>query len=467
MAMEERITYGIKFKDKLGYALGDAGGILTFSLISSFQQMFYTDVLGIKAGSISVLLFVARIWDAINDPLWGGFIDSRKPTKYGRFRPYILGASVPLAIAAFLMFLYIPNLAPWQYLVFAYVTYIFYGMMYTGTNIPFGSLASVVTTDEVERSSLSMWRSIGAGVGGLPVTMLLPFFVYSTTESGAKYLDGTKFSTAVAILAVLSVIVYFAHFKLTKERVTLPKKQKDTQYKATKAISALLKNKPFIVICIVNMVLMSFQFYTQSNYNYLFKNFYNKPELYTFVTVLTYLPMVMLIPFMSKLVRRFGKKEICTFGLLMATVANFAMFALRGTAFMSNPYAFLFMLFFSGAGQTFLVLEIWALVMDVIDYHELKTGRCEEGTGYACISFMRKLGQTVAGSGSAFLLEVIGYKTGGVEQSAEVVSKLYDITTLVPSLMMLVGFVVLKFFYPFGKEKLAEMKLELAQAREN
>lgn len=112
-------THGIKVKDKLGYALGDMGGIMTFGLVSSFLNMFYTDVLGISAGKIAVLMFVARIWDAINDPIWGAFIDSRKPTKYGRFRPYILWASFPLAIGAFLMFYKIPGLSDNQYLIYA------------------------------------------------------------------------------------------------------------------------------------------------------------------------------------------------------------------------------------------------------------------------------------------------------------------------------------------------------------
>ena len=200
-------THGIKVKDKLGYALGDMGGIMTFGLVSSFLNMFYTDVLGISAGKIAILMFVARIWDAINDPIWGAFIDSRKPTKYGRFRPYILWASFPLAIGAFLMFYKIPGLSDNQYLIYAYITYIFYGMMYTGINIPYGSLASVITDDEVERSSLSMWRSVGAGIGGLPAQILLPLVVYSTVMgadgSTAKVLNGTKLSIAVGALAVL------------------------------------------------------------------------------------------------------------------------------------------------------------------------------------------------------------------------------------------------------------------------
>lgn len=169
-------TCGIRAIDRFGYALGDMGGILTFSLVSSFLTMFYTDVLHFTAHSITVLMLAARIWDAVNDPMWGAFIDSRRPTRFGRFRPYILGASVPLALAAFLMFFKIPGLTNTQYLIFAYVTYIFYGMMYTGVNIPYGSLASVITSDEIERSSLSMWRSVGAGIGGLPAQSCCRFW---------------------------------------------------------------------------------------------------------------------------------------------------------------------------------------------------------------------------------------------------------------------------------------------------
>ncbi|MBQ7689018.1 MAG: MFS transporter [Clostridia bacterium] len=457
-------TYGIGMKDRIGYALGDAGGLMTFSLISSFQQLFYTDVLKIQPKKISTLMIVARIWDAINDPLWGGFIDSRKPSKYGRFRPYILGAAVPLAIAAVLMFTQIPGLSSTQYLIFAYVTYIFYGMMYTGTNIPYGSLASVVTTDEIERSSLSMWRSIGAGVGGVPGTMLLPFVVYSTLADGTKVLDGKKLTLSVAVLAVVSVFVYFAHFKMTKERVSLPPKQTQEKLHIGHTVKALLKNRPFLVLCAISMLLIAFQMYTQTNYNYLLKNYYNKPELYSFVTVFTYLPMAMFIPLMSRLIKRFGKKEICSYGLAFAAVVNVVMFLLRGSAAADNPYVFLALLFFSGAGQTFLVLEVWALVMDVIDFHELLSGRREEGTSYAFYSFTRKLGQTLAGAGSAALLQMIGYDVEATVQSASVLKNLYVISTAVPAAVLIVMFLLMQFAYPLSKKRLAQMKEQMNRA---
>ena len=371
--MGEQKTHGLTTKEKMAYACGDFGGVLTFSLISSFLTMFYTDCLHIPLAQITILMFVARIWDAINDPLWGGFIDSRKPTKWGRFRPYVMWASIPLAVAAVLMFVKIPGLTTNQYLIYAYVTYILYGMMYTGVNIPYGSLASVMTDDPMERSSLSVWRSVGAGFGNIPSMILLPLLVYSTVIGAdgteTKVLDPTKLGFAVLCIAVVSIGIYSLHFRNVKERITVPPKQKQEGMHVFRTVGDLFKNPPFIFLCLVSMLLIAFQMYTQTAYNYLFLNFYEKPGLYSFVTVCTYVPMALFLPIIGKLVRKFGKKEICAFGLAFAAVVNFIMYFLKFTPMVNNPYVFMILLFFSGAGQTFLTLEVWALVMDVIDYH--------------------------------------------------------------------------------------------------
>ena len=184
------------------------------------------------------------------------------------------------------------------------------------------------------------------------------------------------------------------------------------------------------------------------------------------MTVCTYVPMALFLPIIGKLVRKFGKKEICAFGLAFAAVVNFIMYFLKFTPMVNNPYVFMILLFFSGAGQTFLTLEVWALVMDVIDYHELLSGRREEGTSYALYSFTRKLGQTLAGVGVPILLAVIGYNVDASKQSAEVVAKLYDMATLVPAIVLLVMFLLLTFGYKLSKEKLVDVYAELAKRRE-
>ena len=461
-------THGIKFIDKIGYAMGDMGGLLTFSLIGAFQNKFYTDVLGINPKKIVVLILVARIWDAINDPIWGAFIDSRKPTKQGRFRPYIFWFSIPLAVSAILMFTVIPGLSKAQYLLFAYITYIAYGMMYTAVNIPYGSLASVITDDEKERSSLSMWRSIGSGIGGLPGTILLPMIVYTTTvsadETKIQTLNGNKLSVCVAILSVISIAVYFAHYKFTKERIAPPKREKG-DYNAFATMGDLLKNRAFIMLSLASMFLIAFQFYYQSTYTYLFADFYHKAELYSLVTISTYLPMAAFIPVMNSLITRFGKKELCAFGLGFSAIINFILFFIKTT----NPYVFLAFTFLSGAGQTFFVLEVWALIMDVIDLHEVRTGRREEGTAYAAFTFTRKLGQTLAGVGLNALLALIAYDAeaskAGQALAKGTLSKLYDISTLIPAIVLTLMFVILFFGYNLSKSKLAKLHEDIESLR--
>ena len=467
-------THGIRMKDKIGYALGDAAGLLTFSLIGAFQNKFYTDALGISPGKIVVLILIARIWDAVNDPLWGAFIQSRKPNPKGQFRPWILGFSVPLAVAAACMFLKIPGLSETKYLIYAYVTYILYGMMYTAVNIPYGSLASVVTDDELERSSLSMWRSIGAGVGGLPGTILLPMIVYTVT---GQYANGTsiqalnerKLFWCVLVLAALSVGVYALHYRMTKERIAPQKRLQNKDYSAATTIRELFKSRAFVTLSLASMLLIAFQFYYQSTYTYLFTDYYGKPGLYAFVTICTYVPMAIFIPVMNKLIRRFGKKELCAVGMAFAAAVNLVLFALRGTALAHNPTVFLAFTFFSGLGQTFLVLEVWALVMDTIDDHEVCTGKREEGMAYAVFSFTRKLGQTLAGVGLNALLTGIHYdgelSKQGIGLGADVLSRLYDISTLVPAIMLALMAVILFVGYDLSKKKLETVHAELARQR--
>lgn len=441
---------GINLKDKIGYAIGDSAGVLLFSVIGAYLQMFYTDILYISLNKIIVLMFVARIWDAINDPIWGSLIDKRRPSKNGKFRPYLLWLSVPLAIGGILTFTKIPGLSENQYLIYAYITYIFYGMMYTGTNIPYGALASVITDDEMERSSLSVYRSVGSGLGGLPGQILLPLFVYSTTvETGAKYLDAGKLTVSVAILAGFCVIAYIFSYRLTVERIISPPVPQKSNAKET--ISLLFKNKAFIVLCFASMMLICSTVYTQTLCNYLFRDYFSNPKLFSLYTIVLYAPMILLIPFMSKLVRKFGKKEICAAGMGVATVANMMLWVVNT----KNPYVFLTFCFVGGIGISPLILQVWALVTDVIDYQEYIARKREEGITYAFFSFTRKIGQTFAGMLGVYALKMIGYDAKNI--TPDVVSKIYAVSTAVPAFMYLVTFLFLVFLYPLGKARLKSL----------
>ena len=439
----------LSVKNYVGYALGDMGGVITFGTIGSFLQMFYTDILHISLPKITVLMLIARIWDAINDPICGALIDSRKPTKYGRFRPYVFWFSLPLAIVFVLTFFKIPGLSENQYLIYAYVTYILYGMLYTAVNIPYGSMASAMTNDLKERSTLSVIRSLGAGFGSAPGQILLPLFVYSTVaETGAKYLHAGKLMTGVIVLAGFSVIIYFAFFKLTREYI--PAKHHENRHDTLYRMKELSKNRPFMMLCLASMLLIAGSMYTQTVFNYLFKNYFEKPGMFALVTVFNYIPMLALMPFMGKFVEKFGKKEICSFGSLIAAISFLILFFVKT----HNPYVFLFVILLGGFGLSFFTLEVWAMVTDVIDYNEMKNHHRREATTYASFSFFRKLGQTLAGIGATMAMAAIGYNTaeGVIEQEAAVNNGIYSIATIIPFVMYLAMFLFLQFGYNLTKK---------------
>ena len=454
-------TYGIRFSEKIGYALGDAAGLFTFGLVGSFLQKFYTNVMYIDPAKITILFVAARIWDAVNDPIWGGIIDRRKAGKNGKYRPYLRWASIPLAVFAILMFLKIPGLSENQYLLWAYVTYIGYGMMYTAVNIPYGSLASVITTDTNERSALSMFRSIGAGLGGTPAQILLPMFVYTTakdangaalldeTGKAIQNLDGQKLFIGTVVLAVLSIVVYQICFKMTKERVQAAPLQ--TNDHPLKSVTVLLRNVPFLILCFASMLLIAAQQFTQAMYNYLFEDYFHKPGMYGLFTVFTYLPMALLLPVLQPLVRKFGKKEICAAGMALSALA----YLLLWLSHTKSVWVFLAFCFMAGLGMTFFVLEIWAMVTDVIDYQALLSGKREEGTSYAFFSFTRKLGQALAGALGTQMLVWISYDAKNV--TAEAVQKMYNVSTVLPGVMCLLMALSLGLCYSLSKKRLAEL----------
>ncbi len=332
--------------------------------------------------------------------------------------------------------------------------------MYTAVNIPYGSMASVMTTDQTERSTLSVIRSLSAGLGTALSQMVLPLFVFSTVAGGAKILDQNKLFRGVIILAALSVIIYFLFFILTREYVAPVKDQKNEGMLRT--FGKMMKNRPFVTLCLASMLLIAGSMYTQTVFNYLFKNYFGKPGLFSLVTVATYLPMLLLMPFVGKLVKCYSKKNVCALGSLAAAIAFLVLFFIRT----QNATLFLAVVVLSGFGLCFFTLEVWAMVTDVIDYHEKLHHRRDEGTTYACFSFFRKLGQTLAGIGASMAMAAVGYSTAqdAVVQTQAVNEGIYSIATIVPFVMYLCMFLLLQVGYPLTKKALEQLHRDLGEA---
>ena len=450
-------TSGIDTRDKIGYAMGDLASLLVFGLVQSVLQKYYTDVLGIGVVSIMVMFIIARVWDAINDPLWGRIIDRIPPAPDGRYRRWLKTLAVPVALSAVLMFVKIPGLSEGGYLAYAYVTYILFGMLYTGINIPYGSLAQVITSDDRERSSLSVFRSIGSTFGAMPA-MLLISFCYVKNANGTSVMSYGKILTGAAVIAALSVAAYLLCYRWTTERVpTKPAPKEKGQ--TWKVIKILLHSRPYMAVCLVGMLFLAAQMFSQSYNTYLFNYYFNAPGLSMMPTVCQYLPVAVIMLFAGKLGARFGRREVCAYGMLMAGVCNLALYLVGGT----NVWMFLAVCLLSGVGNAFIFLLVWAIATDAIDYNEVSYGLHDEATSYAFFTFMRKLGQTIAAILVNMALLRIGY-TDNVLNTANITGGTLDMmftdSVLIPAVLYFLIFVILRFMYPLGREKIAQLQKE-------
>ena len=451
-------TSGIKAKDKIGYAMGDLASCLVFGLTQSVMNKYYTDGLGIAVSSVMIMTIIARIWDAINDPIWGRLIDGAKPKADGRYRRWIRIFALPVALSAVLMFVGNPAWADSTKLAYIYVTYILFGMLYTCINIPYGSLAQVITSDDKERSSLSVFRSIGSVFGAMPA-MVLASVMYTKISDTESVVDPNKVLIGTAAIGVLSVLAYVLCYRWTKERVVsqpAPREKGQTM----KVIKVLLKSRPFMAVSLASMLFLAAQMFGQGYNTYLFHNYFNKPGFTMLPTVFQYLPVAIVMFFATRLSNKLGRREVCAWGVFLAAVFYIVLFVLALFG-ITSIWLYLAACLASGVGTAFIFLLIWALATDAIDYNKVTFGLNDEATSYAFYSFMRKLGQTVA----TILINVpllrIGYSGSKLNTEGltdEALQSMYNSSVMIPAILFLLVFVFLRFVYPLSKERIAELQ---------
>lgn len=442
--------------DKFGYMFGDLANDFFFIFISSNLMLFYTDILGISAASVGTLFLLARIIDAFADVTVGGLIDSRNPTKHGKFRPYLIKFAIPVSLFGLLTFTAIPGLPAGLKLPYAYVTYIIYGILYSAINIPYGSLASVITNNPLERTSLSTFRTMGSLLAAVIVSVLAPMFIFDAN----RIPKASGFFTIAVIFMICSVVFYFLCFKMTTERITYTSTE-NHKFNFKETLKSLGQNKPLLALIIASLIMMTLNLLIGALTPYLFKDYFKDTKILSLVSIVTMPAMLIALPFLKPLVAKFGKKEISAAGLIITILSYGLAFILP----FSNPWVYIMLIFSANLGMSCLTVLTWAMVADVIDYHELITGKREEGTIYSIYSFSRKLGQAIAGGLGGYALVMIGYVEGAKEQSLEVAMKIKQIVTLVPTVGYILMFIILAFVYNLSKSNLEKLNKELEAKR--
>lgn len=460
MANQNSSVPAFGMKDKLGYMFGDFGNDFTFILSSSFMLKFYTDVMGVSAGVVGVLMMAARFVDAITDVTMGQIVDRSKPTKDGKFKPWIKRMCGPVAIASFLIYQSgFANMSMGFKIVWMVVTYILWGsIFYTSINIPYGSMASAVTADPKERAELSTWRTIGATLAGLVIGAGTPMVAYEVVN-GNTVLSGSRMTIIAGVFSVLAIVCYLLCFNLVRERI--PVEANNQKLEVGKLLTSLVTNRSLLGIIAAAILLLLGMLGMQGMAGYVFPNYYGSASAQSASAIVGSVVMLAICaPLASKLAAKFGKKELsivsCASGAVVFIICLFVK--------PQNPYMYVAFYALAYVGLGFFNTVIWAMITDVIDDAEVKNGIREDGTIYSVYSFARKLGQAFSSGMIGALLSMIGY-TQATAFDPDVTLGIFRLSCIIPAAGLAAVALALLFIYPLNKQRVEANVAELARRR--
>lgn len=442
----------LSLKEKIAYGVGDMGNNFLFDMGQLYLLKYFTDVVHLPAALAGGVFAIAKIWDAFADIGVGTWVDNRtKIGKRGKFRPFILWAALPLAIMLVANFT-IPNFSMTGKAVWAYVTYMIFGTVYSISNVPFGSMQPSMTKNSVERSELASWRNIGSNTGLLiatvafmPIVMLLP-----TQQTG--------YTVTVIIFAVLGVASQLFCYKNTKENYRVEPKEPEGEKKTFKEIfvgyKAVFKNGPLLILCLANL-------FTFSAYNVkLAVQFYFAQYVLDNIKIVSYMSFftvgfsILAAAVMPSITKRIGKKHTYILGSAIWLISD-----IIGYFFTDSGLTFAIFTSISYFGNGILTALNWALISDVVEYGEWKTHVRSEGIVYSSYTYFRKLATAAAGFIPGLVLSMVGY-IPNQQQTAGAIAGIRGIEFIYPVVMAGLT-AILMFFYPITEDKYSEIMADL------
>lgn len=500
-------------RDKIAYAAGDLGCNMSFALKGTVQT-FWLVYMMLETGLLSILLLLVQIWDAVNDPMIGTMIDNdRRKYKHGKFKTYIFVGACGLLLGGAAVFLPFPNADVWVKAVLFVVGYLIWDAFYTVANVPYGSMLSLVTEDVGERAQLSTWRSIGSMIGNLLPGIILPMLIWQKVEfdgtdsfldkivipegftkeqfltnplTGEAYQIGEKILSpetgkqveillgdrvfiAALVMGVLGFLAFLLMLKLITVRVdenSVKTSEGGEKFNVFSAFGKFMRNRPAVGATLAAMgMFLGMNAATTAN-TIMFATYFNMASMSGLVQMIGFLPMFLFMPFITKIVRKFGKKEASVAGTIASLFGGvimliFPMISNVNTALI----VYLIGLVIFGLGMGVYTCVSWAMMGDAIDYNEWKFGTREEGTVYSLHSFFRKLAQGVGPSMVLLIMGWLGYeaKLGTIGQSAQTSHNMCWLVAGLYLFSAVLQFIGLAVIYNLDKKTLEKMNAELAE----
>ena len=435
-------TDGLPTRLKLLYSTGDLSVSIPLAILMFFQMYFLTDVAGLRPDYAGWAVGLGKIWDAVNDPLFGLFSD-RIRTRWGRRRVLLLFGAAPLGLSFMLMWL-VPPLEPLGLTVYYTATFILFDTAFTFVHVGYNALTPELTSDYDERSSLNGYRmvfSISGTLGSIILATVLGWTIADTR---------LLFAIIGVGLGLVSIVPPLVVFRVTHER---PAEDRPEPLPVREALQATLSNRPFWLV--MGLYLLSWTTASiMAAVLIYFANYHlSVPEQANYFVLVAEGAAILFIPLWVWVARRLDKRRAFILGTASWTLVLLGISALR-----SDQVTLAYLLaVLSGSGIATAYVIPWAMVPDIVEHDQVQTGRRREGSYYAFASFFQKLGTGAAIWALGQVLALTGYVTPTAAQPspvqpAQVVRAIRVFMGPVPTVLLLLA-IVFAWRYPITRER--------------
>ncbi len=433
-----REDHVVSFREKICYGLGDSACNVVYGLCSTLLTFFYTDYVGINAFVVGMIFLITRLFDGVSDIIMG-FITDRTKSKYGKARPWILWMSVPYAVTFILLFLVPANASQTIQAIYIFVTYnLVNTIVYTALNLPYSTMASLITRDQKSRASTQAWRIFCGPMGKMVVTV--------STLPLVKALGDTQRSWIIVscIFAAIALVLLLVCFFNIEERVVIEAAQ-NQKVSVGKNLKALFSNQ-YWAICLGLwgiMVMMSTVSGTITTYycKYILGN----QELYSPIYAAELIAQSIVVLIVPYFVMRFGKRNLTLAGILLVIVAQLVWITNPMSVGVAMTSAIL-----RGIGVAPLWACVFPMIADCAEFGQWKTHVRQDGMIFSAASVGSKVGGGLASAGIGLLMDSVGYDGLAAVQSAEAMGMIKAICMYAPIIFSAI-IVVLCLLYKLDK----------------
>ena len=439
----------IKFREYASYFAVNLGNIPIMTLIGSFLLIFYTDVVGLDPAAVGTMFLISRIFDGVNDPMMGYIIDHLPRSKWGRFKPYIFLGSIICGINFLLLWLG-PSLAPSYKIVVAYITYFCLGISFDIMDVPLNSLIPVMVTGQKKRTTLSIIKSIGYGLGGILFTLPIVSFIQSFPTAREGY-------HALIIIAVIFIITLSCLGTLgIKERV----KPVSTKKYSIKDYFKIFSLQPVIGLALTALIGGIALNVASTTALYYFTYVTGDANFFTFFTLATLIMGAAgIIPALF-LARKMGNKQVWMYGMTIGLIpSTLALFIPS-----SQPILLIIFIGLGRLGTGFASIVNYALQADLMDYVDWKRGHRAEGAIAAIFSFITKAGGGIGSAIPGFILAATGY-VPNQSQDLPAITGIIFLFLWIPVIATIASLLCMGFLYTINQKRAKRIQDELTSRR--